>query len=108
MPSQEFIQRMQERLIEEKERITDELSQLSEHTELGSGATDTVDYDAGVQEVGLDEVNQDIRAQLKEDLVKIEEALQRIEAGTYGKAADGKDIDEARLEILPWADTNVE
>lgn len=102
MPSQEFIQRMQERLLEEKERINEELSQLSEHTELGS------DVDSNMEEVNVDEVNQDIIAQLKADLVLIEKALRKIDEGTYGKTDSGEEISEARLEVLPWADTNVE
>ena len=36
-------------------------------------------------------------------LTEIEEALKRIEEGTYGYCIDtGKEIPEARLEAMPW------
>ena len=107
MHNQEFIEKMRERLLEEKERITDELSHLHEHVEIGPGPTDAVDYDANAQEVGEDEVNQDIMAQLRADMVLIDKALAKTEDGTYGVTEDGQIIEEARLEVLPWADTKV-
>ena len=107
MHSQEFTQKMKERLLEEKERITDELSQLHEHTEMGPGPTDATDYDANAQEINVDEVSQDIMAQLEEDLVKIDKALVKTEDGTYGMTDSGEQISESRLEVLPWADTTV-
>ena len=37
-------------------------------------------------------------------LQQVQDALQRIEAGTYGKClADGQPIPEKRLESVPWA-----
>jgi DnaK suppressor protein len=39
-----------------------------------------------------------------ETLSQIDEALRRLEAGTYGKCAEcGRDIPEARLKALPFA-----
>ena len=39
-----------------------------------------------------------------ETLIQVEEALQRIEDGTYGKCrACGRPIEPARLEAVPWA-----
>jgi DnaK suppressor protein len=39
-----------------------------------------------------------------ETLTQVEDALARIDEGTYGKCIDcGRDIEEARLEALPWA-----
>ncbi len=102
MHSQEFVEKMKERLLEEKERLSDELNELSAHTEMG----DEVDENA--QEVVADEVSQDIAATLKADLEKIEAALKRVEDGTYGMTASGEQIPESRLEALPWADSLVE
>lgn len=101
MPSTEFAQKMKERLLEEKERLSEELASLSAHTELGD------EEDENASEVVLDEVNQDIAATLKADLEKIDKALKKIEEGTYGITEDGKEIPEARLEVLPWADSEV-
>lgn len=102
MHSQEFVQRMKERLLEEKERVAEELEDLSAHTERGDDAEDNI------QEMEVDQVNQDIIAQLKADMEKIDLALAKIEKGTYGVTAEGEDIPEARLEVIPWADTNVD
>ena len=39
-----------------------------------------------------------------ETLTQVEDALQRIEDGTYGKCSDcGRPIEPARLEAVPWA-----
>lgn len=42
---------------------------------------------------------------LEQRLTKIESALQRIADGTYGKCAQGDDIEEDRLRAVPEADT---
>ncbi len=101
MHAPEFVQKMKERLLEEKERLNEELASLTAHTEMGD------EEDENASELALDEVNQDIAATLKADLEKIDQALAKVEQGTYGLTADGKDIAEARLEVLPWADTEV-
>jgi len=103
MPSNDFIQRMKNQLLEEKEKLQDELNETSAHTELGD------DQDDGAQEFELDEVNRDIIAQLKDDLSKIDAALERIEKGTYGVCTvGGEEISESRLEAIPWAETCVD
>ena len=94
---------MKNTLAEEEGRLQEELQETSAHTELGS------DDDAGAQEFQTDEVNQDIIAQLKEDLAKIKAAQARIEKGTYGVCTvGGEDIPEPRLEAIPWAETCVD
>lgn len=58
-------------------------------------------YDRELDE-GLEE---DARARLRE----IDEALQRIESGEYGKCrACGKQIPPERLEVLPWTTLCIE
>ena len=38
-------------------------------------------------------------------LVRVQDALRRIGAGTYGKCLDcGREIEPARLEAIPWAE----
>jgi|SRR5579872_1089878 len=103
MHSKDFIERMKNSLLEERERLQEELDETSAHTEMGD------DEDSEAQEFELDEVNQDIIAQLKEDLAKIDAALVRIEKGGYGVCqVGGEDIPESRLEAIPWAETCVE
>jgi RNA polymerase-binding transcription factor DksA len=98
MLSQEFIQEMKARLLEEKARLTADIASLSEHTEIGD------DLDENATEVQLDEVNQNLLTRMKDDLEKIEVALQKIEEGTYGIDSEGNEISEERLRAIPWAD----
>lgn len=98
MLTQEFIDEMKQALEAKKEELTRELSGLKSHTELGE------DYEENAQEVQLDEVNQDVMAVLQKDLEKVEAALKKIADGTYGIDDDGKQISEARLRAIPWAD----
>jgi DnaK suppressor protein len=107
MPTQDFVQRMKDRLLEEKERLQEELSSVPEHTEMDPNADEW--EDSSPLELQVDEVNQDIRAQLQSDLAGIERSLENVEKGTYGICAiGGEDISEARLEVLPWAESCVE
>jgi RNA polymerase-binding transcription factor DksA len=98
MLNQEFIDEMKQALEAKKLELAEELAGLSPHTELGD------DYEGNAQEVQLDEVSQDVMAVLKSDLEKIDSALQKIADGTYGTDSDGREISEARLRVIPWAD----
>ncbi len=102
MHSQEFVQKMKERLLEEKERMQEELESVAHHTEVGDEA------DENATEVYTDEVNEDIAETLRADLKKIDAALERIEKGSYGMTAEGEMVPESRLEVIPWADTLAE
>ena len=58
-------------------------------------------------DIGSDTFEHDFTLTLMESeektLHKIEQALSRIEDGTYGRCvADGEPIDEKRLEAVPW------
>lgn len=98
MLSQEFIEEMKQALEAKKAELSAELSGLSAHTELGQ------DLEDNAQEVQADEVSQDVMAVINSDLEKIDVALQKIADGTYGTDADGNEIAEARLRVIPWAD----
>ncbi|MDB4939772.1 MAG: hypothetical protein JWO40_197 [Candidatus Doudnabacteria bacterium] len=102
MHSQEFVQKMKEKLLEEKERLSEELAGLTMHNEVGD------DEDENASEYEMDEVSNDIAATIKSDLEKIEAALKKVEQGTYGITDDGQEISEARLEVIPWANGIVE
>ncbi len=94
----QFIEEMKAKLLEEKARLTEDVSGLPNHTEVGE------DYDENATEIQIDEVSQDISARMKADLVKIEKALSKIENGTYGTDDSGTEISEERLRVIPWAD----
>ncbi len=101
MHSQQFVEEMKQRLLEAKEKLQGDLSGLKSHQELGS------DTDSSAQEVEGDEVSQDLIVRIHLDLEKIESALGKIEAGTYGVDGEGKEIPENRLRALPWADKSI-
>jgi DnaK suppressor protein len=58
---------------------------------------DVATADSGASEViGVEEMESEI-------LVQVQDALRRIEDGTYGKCVDcGRPIPEARLQAVPW------
>lgn len=98
MLSAEFINEMKARLEELKAKFEAELSGVKPHTELGN------DYDDTASELQIDEANQDVIAQIKSDLEKIDTALQKIADGTYGIDDEGQEISQERLEVIPYAD----
>jgi RNA polymerase-binding transcription factor DksA len=93
-----FIDEMKAKLLAQKKKLTDDLAGLNSHEELGG------DIDSNVQEIEDDEVSQDMIARINLDLEKIEKALVKIEAGTYGTDDEGKEIPQERLSVIPWAD----
>lgn len=98
MLSQEFIDEMKSKLLEEKDRLTNELNDMPVHTEVGE------DYDENATEIQADEAARNIHQRISTDLSKIDQALSKIEQGTYGTDEDGNEIGEARLRAIPWAD----
>ncbi len=98
MLSPQFIEEMKAKLLEEKQKLTNDLTGLPSHTEVGE------DYDENATEIQIDEVSQDVGARMRADLKKIENALAKIENGTYGTDDEGKEISEERLRVIPWAD----
>lgn len=101
MLTQEFIDEMKARLLSEKETLESDLRSYSDHTEVGN------DLDENATEIQMDEVSQNLRERMQADLIKVEKALQKIDAGTYGTADDGQEISEDRLRAIPWADSAI-
>jgi RNA polymerase-binding transcription factor DksA len=100
MFDQDFLARMKDRLVEEQERIQDELKDLPVHTKMDD------EEEGNEKAFEVDDVNADIGEQLREDLTLIQGALDRVEAGTYGVCSvGGEAISTARLEVIPWATT---
>ncbi len=98
MLSQQFIEEMKNKLLDQQKKLEGDLAGLKPHEELGA------DLDSSAQEVGEDEVSQDVIAVMTKDLEKISAALEKIENGSYGTDSEGKEISEARLRVIPWAD----
>jgi len=97
MLDKNFIEEMKQKLLASKTQLQAELDGLPAHVVMGE------DLEANEDEVGPDEANADVRAVIEADLAKIDKALAKIDAGTYGLDDDGKEISEDRLRALPWA-----
>ena len=98
MLQQSFIEEMKQKLLAEQQRLEEEIKGRPTHTEIDT------DPEATQDEAETDFDNQGIREALLTDLKKVEAALQKIAAGTYGTDDEGKEISEERLRALPWAD----
>jgi RNA polymerase-binding transcription factor len=95
-----------ERLAEERARIERE---LGEHDQ----PDDSVDEpkDSGDQANELEQADTDraLGDDLRQTLEAIERAEARLEEGTYGvSVVSGDPIPDGRLEVVPWADRNVD
>ena len=103
-----------------KKRLEDKQAELQRSlaglTEAQPQPVDPIEANEGapdVEEVAVDflETQQEQSIQVNEQalLTEVQEALKRIEQGTYGKCVDcGRPIPEKRLEAIPWAARDVE
>lgn len=98
-------------LLGEREKITGEITRLSEDTLSSSQRDSSGDlsaYSMHMADMGTDTFQRDLELGLvskeQEILYKIDEALQMIEEGIYGKCQEcGKPIKESRLKAVPFA-----
>jgi DnaK suppressor protein len=91
------------KLIAKQLELRQDISRLGEEAREGVGADveDPIDLvtSAEAKAGAFEESN--LRY---ETLTQVEDALARIDEGVYGKCIDcGRDIEEARLEAVPWA-----
>lgn len=98
MLTPQFVEEMKQALLAKQLELQNDLKGLHSHEELGA------DIDSSAQEVEADEVSKDVIAVMQKDLEKIAVALEKIANGTYGTDSEGKEISEARLKVIPWAD----
>lgn len=103
MYSSEFIEKMKQRLLDEKARLEAGLQGTQSFPEYDTQSSDDI-----AEKIEADATNQDANSQLGSELEKVNAALARIENGTYGQTAAGGFIDEARLEAFPAAEESVE
>jgi RNA polymerase-binding transcription factor DksA len=102
------------RLLADQERVTGLVNEL--RTELGGGGADSSelsDYDQHPADSATETFERERDLGLLEDLETelsdIQDALERIDNGTYGvDEVTGEPIDPARLEAVPTARTNVD
>ena len=105
------VQDLQERLVDERNELQTQLLTIEEDTFAATQSDSSGD-------VGLDDESADagtatferekdlsIENNVRDLLQKIERALKRIEAGTYGVCDRcGKQIEKARIKALPYVD----
>lgn len=104
MHSEEFINKMKSRLLQEKASLEEEIKKTKVRPEFDTASSDDV-----AEELEAEDIKQDLLGQLEDDLRGIDDALSRIANGSYGKCAvGGEDIPEPRLEAVPWATTCIE
>jgi RNA polymerase-binding transcription factor DksA len=103
------------RLEAEKHRVTGLIREVSGELddEVESGEEELSNYDQHPADSGTDTFEREkdlgILDDLEAELAEIEAAIERIENGTYGvDEVTGAPIDEARLEAIPVARTNVD
>ncbi len=94
-------------LLEQRERIVRSLEGFQNHTTLEE-VVDPREEGADLADVGSDAAEQETAVTLASfdaaQLQAIDEALQRIKAGTYGVCEIcNKEIPKKRLEIVPYA-----
>lgn len=95
-------------LLELRERLTSQMSGLAKESQaemenyslhMGDSGTDNFDRDFALSLLSSDQ----------DALYEIDEAIKRIEKGTYGVCElTGKPIPKARLDAIPWARFTVE
>ena len=101
MFDQEFIQKMKERLLSEKQEVEKKLKEL--HSP--EAPMDNPDEDDLANDAAEDIIEESSRAAFQEIADKINAALARVEQGTYGICLKtGKVIPREHLEQEPWAE----
>lgn len=101
----EFIKQQKTKLLNEKERLEQELKEAETFPQYGDSEEDNSEE----VETFLTSQNQD--KQLLQMLEEVKSALDKIENGTYGycvKCGKKQPIDKKRLEAFPAATTCVE
>ena len=97
-------ERFQKALLAERERLRERLRNLDADDETADGSVqDSIDV---ASDASIRDTLRGITMNEAEQLKRVETALGKIEAGTYGDCdACGKSIESERLEALPFATT---
>jgi DnaK suppressor protein len=106
-------QDLRERLESERVRLRDKIADISgANGKLGLNdpiLNDPEDFAEMAQDITYEETQLALSANDLRLLGQIERALQRMDDGTYGwSEITGEPIPYERLEVLPWATTNVQ
>jgi len=99
---------MKRRLETKRTELEDQIANLTEAHPTPVGAIEASEGNQEFEDVAVDfleiEKEQSLLVNEQALLTEVEDALKRIENGTYGRCIDcGQPIPEKRLEALPWA-----
>ncbi len=105
----DFFDGMKQKLVEEKERLTNELSKFAHRNPQAKETDFSADFpnmgdkeDENASEVASFSDNLSLEEELEKALRDVESALKMVEKGTYGSCKYcGQQIDERRLEARP-------
>jgi DnaK suppressor protein len=101
MLSQDFINKMQRRLLEEKTQVEAKIAELKKPEE----PMDNPDIEDLSNDATEDILEEQLLAVHQNILTRIEDALLRIKDGTYGRCMIcGAEISQEDLEKEPWAE----
>jgi DnaK suppressor protein len=96
-------ERFKQRLLNKERELSEEIARLADEAR-DSGKAEVRDSsdDATSSQSTSEALQEETFA--SQTLTQVRDALQRIEDGTYGKCiVDGRQIEAARLEAVPWA-----
>ena len=104
MYSQEFLDKMHKRLLESKVEMEEDAKHVGVRPELDVESQDDVS-----EELEVEAISQELQGEFRQDLLDINEALEKFADSSYGKCeVGGEYISEERLEARPWAKTCIE
>lgn len=113
--NQELLTINKKKLEEEKSRLEKLLSRFAHRQDEAGKENYKTDFpnvgdsaDENAMEVEMYETNLGEEKTLEARLEKVNSALERMASGTYGRCAvGGEEVEEARLRVVPEADTCV-
>ena len=106
------LNKMKERLEAKRLELEDQIADLTQAHPEPVGPVEANDPPDDIGDVAVDFVEtqneQSLLVNLQALLTEVQQALERIEQGTYGKCVNcGQPIPEERLEAIPWASRDV-
>ncbi|MEO6950883.1 MAG: TraR/DksA family transcriptional regulator [Polyangia bacterium] len=100
----EMLTTLRAQLNEEHGRLTDTVLTIGRDRSANAGRHDPGDAVDEATPKELDDINDTLLVRSRRELVSIEQALARMDAGTYGiSERTGEPIPLARLRAIPWA-----
>jgi DnaK suppressor protein len=97
------IQRFKQRLLDKERELLSAMTRLEEDARAAGEPQVRDSTDDATSSQGVSESLQE-EALASQTLIQVQDALRRIEDGTYGKCMGcGRQVEAARLEAVPWA-----